>query len=247
MQGPDWRWHKAQPGLFGSYAIQDAQGEPLATLDLQGGVGHYRCNCAEFLDSEEGACAHGQWLIEQLSAAREGQAARLAAGPDTNWSELGLSAGWERRLVWRLGQGASPALRSLAEDCADEQGRFIAPLEGQVLPTLLQAAAAEGHELRVGAEVWQQLALSADAGDRVERLAQAFEQGLESPALRALVRMPLPEPPVGGGAVCRLRGARPPGRRIPVAAAALRHRGGAAVAVALRRGRGGHRGAGLAA
>lgn len=193
VQGPDWRWHKAQPGLFGSYAIQDAQGEPLATLDLLGGVGHYRCNCAEFLDSEEGACAHGQWLIEQLSAAREGQAARLAAGPDTTWSELGLSAGWERRLVWRLGQGASPALRSLAEDCADEQGRFIAPLEGQVLPALLQAAAAEGHELRVGAEVWQQLALSADAGDRVERLAQAFEQGLESPALRALVRMPLPE------------------------------------------------------
>lgn len=192
-QGPGWQWHKPQPGLFGSYAIQDADGAPLATLDLQGGVGHYRCDCAEFQDSEEGACAHGQWLIEQLSAAREGQAGKLAAGPDTPWSELGLSAGWERRLVWRLGQGASPALRSLAEDCADEQGRFIAPLEGQVLPTLLQAAAAEGHELRVSAEVWQQLALAADAGDRVERLAQAFEQGLASPALQALVKVPLPE------------------------------------------------------
>ncbi|MBB2488005.1 hypothetical protein H5407_22445, partial [Mitsuaria sp. WAJ17] len=192
-QGPDWQWHKPQPGLFGSYAIQDAQGAPLAALDLQGGVGHYRCDCAEFHDSEEGACAHGQWLIEQLSAARGGLAGKLAAGPDTPWSELGLSAGWERRLVWRLGQGASPALRSLAEDCADEHGRFIAPLEGQVLPTLLQAAAAEGHELRVGAEVWQQLALAADAGDRVERLAQAFEQGLDSPALLGLVRTPLPE------------------------------------------------------
>ena len=192
-QGPDWQWHKPQPGLFGRYAIQDAEGTLLASLDLQGGVGHYHCNCAEFLDSEEGACAHGQWLIGQLSAAREGLAGKLASGPDTPWSELGLSAGWERRLVWRLGQGASPALRSLAEDCADEQGRFIAPLEGQVLPTLLQAAAAEGHELRVGAEVWQQLALSADAGDRVERLAQAFEQGLDSPALHALVRTPLPE------------------------------------------------------
>ena len=192
-QGPGWQWHKPQPGLFGSYAVQDADGTPLAALDLQGGVGHYRCDCAEFQDSEEGACAHGQWLIEQLSAAREGQAGRLAAGPETPWSELSLSAGWERRLVWRLGQGASQALRQLAEDWADEQGRFIAPLEGQVLPALLQAAAAEGHELRVGAEVWQQLALAADAGDRVERLAQAFEQGLASPALHALVRTPLPE------------------------------------------------------
>ncbi len=192
-QGPGWQWHKPQPGLFGSYAVQDADGTPLAALDLQGGVGHYRCDCAEFQDSEEGACAHGQWLIEQLSAAREGQAGRLAAGPETPWSELSLSAGWERRLVWRLGQGASQALRQLAEDWADEHGRFIAPLEGQVLPALLQAAAAEGHELRVGAEVWQQLALAADAGDRVERLAQAFEQGLASPALHALVRTPLPE------------------------------------------------------
>lgn len=192
-QGPGWQWHKPQPGLFGSYAVQDADGTPLAALDLQGGVGHYRCDCAEFQDSEEGACAHGQWLIEQLSAAREGQASRLAAGPETPWSELSLSAGWERRLVWRLGQGASQALRQLAEDWADEHGRFIAPLEGQVLPALLQAAAAEGHELRVGAEVWQQLALAADAGDRVERLAQAFEQGLASPALHALVRTPLPE------------------------------------------------------
>ncbi|MGM9513065.1 helicase-related protein [Roseateles sp. DB2] len=193
IDGPDWRWHKAQAGLFGSYAVHDADGEPLATLELQGGIGHYRCNCAEFQDSEEGSCAHGQWLLEQLAAAREGQADRLAAGPDTAWSELGLSAGWQRRLVWRLGQGASSALRSLAEDCADEQGRFIAPLEGQVLPMLLQAAAAEGHELRVGAEVWQQLALSADAGDRVERLAQAFEQGLASPALQAQVKAVLPD------------------------------------------------------
>ena len=192
--GPDWRWHKAHPGLFGLYTIQSADGRTLAELDLQGsGVGHYRCSCAEFADSEEGGCAHGAWLAEQLVSGREGQAARLAAGPETPWSELGLSAGWERRLVWRLGQGASPALRALAQECADEQGRFMAALEGQVLPTLLQAAAEEGHELRVAAEVWQQLALSADAGDRVERLAQSFEQGLASPALQALVKVALPE------------------------------------------------------
>ncbi len=193
-QGPDWRWHKAQPGLFGSYAIQSADGSTLATLDLQGSaLGRYRCSCAEFQDSEAGTCAHSQWLIGQLAAAREGQAERLAAGPDTPYSELTLSAGWERRLVWRLGQGASPALRALAEDWADEDGRFIAPLEGQVLPSLLQAAAEEGHELRVAPDVWQQLALSADAGDRVERLAQRFEQGLASPALHALVKAPLPD------------------------------------------------------
>ncbi len=193
-QGPDWRWHKAQPGQFGSYAIQSADGDTLATLDLQGSaLGRYRCSCAEFQDSEAGTCAHSQWLIGQLAAAREGQAERLAAGPDTPYSELTLSAGWERRLVWRLGQGASPALRALAEDWADEDGRFIAPLEGQVLPSLLQAAAEEGHELRVAPDVWQQLALSADAGDRVERLAQRFEQGLASPALHALVKAPLPD------------------------------------------------------
>ncbi len=193
--GPDWRWHKAHPGLFGLYTIQSADGQALAELDLQGSaVGHYRCSCAEFADSEEGSCAHGTWLAEQLVSDREGQAGRLAAGPETPWSELGLSAGWERRLVWRLGQGASPALRALAQECADEQGRFMAALEGQVLPMLLQAAAEEGHELRVAAEVWQQLALSADAGDRVERLAQSFEQGLASPALQALLKVALPEP-----------------------------------------------------
>ncbi|MDL5034161.1 hypothetical protein QRD43_19835 [Pelomonas sp. APW6] len=193
-QGPDWRWHKTQPGLFGSYAIQSAGGETLATLDLQGSaLGRYRCSCAEFQDSEAGDCAHSHWLIAQLAGARAGQAERLAAGPDTPYSELTLSAGWERRLVWRLGQGASPALRALAEDWADEEGRFIAPLEGQVLPALLQAAAEEGHELRVAPDVWQQLALSADAGDRVERLAQRFEEGLASPALHALVKTALPE------------------------------------------------------
>lgn len=191
---PDWRWHKPQAGLFGSYAVQTPAGALLATVELQGsGPGRYRCTCEEFLDSEAGDCAHSRWLIAQLEAARAGQAQRLAAGPDTPWSELTLSAGWQRQLVWRLGQGASEALQAVAQDCADEQGRFIAPLDGPALPSLLQAAAAEGHELRVAAEVWQQLALTADAGDRVERLAARFEQGLASPALHALVKPALPD------------------------------------------------------
>ncbi len=171
--------------LFGRYLVTPIEGGEPWSLQLRGPRPRdVLCSCQAFALSENGSCEHSQFLLNQLRA-------DLAAGWQAEYSELGLSGGARRQLLWRQSP-ACPA--ELADEVqlglrAIQQGKRQGV---QVLTQLLQHAAELGHELRVDAAVWEQLALAGDAAERVRLLGEAYPQLFDSPGLRNLLKLPLP-------------------------------------------------------
>nr|WP_276598374.1 helicase-related protein [Roseateles koreensis] len=149
-----------------------------------------RCNCAAFAFSDRGSCEHIEFVLETLLAQPE-SAQVLLQGRETDYSEVLVRYGARRQLRWRAGRHCPDALLESVQALVDENGRLRAEVPG-VLNTLLQTAAEFGHELRVEEGVWPLLAHRRDAAQRVQRLEQAYPQGLESPALHDLLKLPLP-------------------------------------------------------
>lgn len=149
-----------------------------------------RCDCAGFALSDRGSCEHIDFALAQLMS-QPAKAEALRRGPQFDYSEVLLRFGARRQLRWRQGHGCPTVLAEAAQALTDESGRLRAEAPG-ALAHLLQVAAAAGYELRVEEGVWPLLAHKRDAGQRVLRLEQNYPQGLESPALRTLLKLPLP-------------------------------------------------------
>ena len=149
-----------------------------------------RCDCVAFARSDRGSCEHIDFTLARLLS-QPGTAEVLRRGSQADYSEVLLRFGARRQLRWRQGHGCPSVLAEAARALIDESGRLRAEAPG-ALPHLLQVAAAAGHELRVEEGVWPLLAHKRDAGQRVLRLEQNYPQGLETPALRNLLKLPLP-------------------------------------------------------
>ncbi|ALT77622.1 hypothetical protein AT984_10930 [Paucibacter sp. KCTC 42545] len=149
-----------------------------------------RCSCAGFAFSNRGACEHIDFVLDELMSQPEA-AQVLRQGWHADYSEVLLRFGARRQLRWRQGRACSDALAEAAQALLDENGRLRAEAPG-ALSQLLNLAATLGHDLRVEEGVWPLLAHRRDAAQRVERLEQAYPQGLASPALHGLLKLPLP-------------------------------------------------------
>lgn len=149
-----------------------------------------RCSCAGFAFSNRGACEHIDFVLEELLSQPEA-AQVLRQGWHADYSEVLLRFGARRQLRWRQGRACPDALAEAAQALLDENGRLRAEAPG-ALSQLLNLAATLGHDLRVEEGVWPLLAHRRDAAQRVERLEQAYPQGLASPALHGLLKLPLP-------------------------------------------------------
>ncbi|MEL4178049.1 SNF2-related protein [Roseateles sp. PN1] len=149
-----------------------------------------RCSCAGFAFSNRGACEHIDFVLDELLSQPEA-AQVLRQGWHADYSEVLLRFGARRQLRWRQGRACPDALAEAAQAMLDENGRLRAEAPG-ALSQLLNLAATLGHDLRVEEGVWPLLAHRRDAAQRVERLEQAYPQGLASPALHGLLKLPLP-------------------------------------------------------
>ncbi|MBV8470379.1 MAG: SWF/SNF helicase family protein [Burkholderiaceae bacterium] len=194
--------------LFGNYELRRVADGSAVHIRLRGSqLGHYRCSCTDFLASENGYCRHVNALLELLAGEPEGDENRiervreLARGEQLRHSEVWLAQGLERQLMLKLGADSDEAwlvrvptvLSSVQpEDCVGGAALRFSPEPAQTLFQLMQAAAGAGHTLVVDAEVWPQVAWSADTQERVRRLEAMYPQGPHSEALRALLREPLP-------------------------------------------------------
>ncbi|MDT8998109.1 helicase-related protein [Paucibacter sp. APW11] len=176
-------------GLFGGYTLQALEGDETVSITLRGAApGYYHCSCAAFAASDEGRCAHSEELLATLAVQGEAQRAQLQRGFAPLHSEVWLSAGAERRLLLRAGSTAPEALQALSAELPAEG----LSAERQVdFGHWLQLAAEAGHELRVDAAVWTQLAHGADTMQRVLRLEAQFPHGPAEAALQASLRQPL--------------------------------------------------------
>lgn len=171
--------------LYGRYRVTAIDGGEHWSLNLRGPRPRdLLCSCQAFALSENGSCEHGQFLFKQLRA-------ELAAGWQAEYSELGLSGGARRQLLWRQSPACPEALAAEAQIVL--RGIGHGKLSGvPALAGLLKLAAELGHELRVEAAVWPQLALVGDAAERVRVLGEAYPQLFDSPGLRNLLKLPLP-------------------------------------------------------
>ncbi|MEJ6005197.1 SNF2-related protein [Paucibacter sp. AS339] len=177
--------------VFGDYQVRELQGPGNWRVSVRGSnPAECRCTCEDFLLGERGSCEHVEFVLGSLldDAA---QRALLEQGYQTEYSEVRLGYGARRHLRWRRGRACPEALSQAASALLDGRGRLRAEAEG-ALASLLAVAEESGHELRVEPAVWELLALGRDARRRIQTLEQACPQGLESPALRSLLKLPLP-------------------------------------------------------
>jgi hypothetical protein len=184
----------AASGVFGDYVVAELAGEQQWRVSIRGtSLSDCRCTCEVFRFGERGSCEHVEFALGSLLDEPQ-QRAALEQGLRLDYSEVLLGFGAARFLRWRQGQHCPEAVAREAQALLDERGRLPADAADDVglLTGLLQMAAELGHEVRVEAGVWEQVALGRDARQRVQRLAQAYPQGLESPALRGLLKLPLP-------------------------------------------------------
>ncbi|MCV2354088.1 SNF2-related protein [Paucibacter sp. B2R-40] len=184
----------AASGVFGDYVVAELAGEQQWRVSIRGtSLSDCRCTCEVFRFGERGSCEHVEFALGSLLDEPQ-QRAALEQGLRLDYSEVLLGFGAARYLRWRQGQHCPEAVAREAQALLDERGRLPADAADDVglLTGLLQLAAELGHEVRVEAGVWEQVALGRDARQRVQRLAQAYPQGLESPALRGLLKLPLP-------------------------------------------------------
>lgn len=178
--------------LFGVFGLQDRQTQEQLQVHLRGAApGDYHCSCASFARSDEARCVHSDFLFESLKQGGEPIQAMLQQGPQTPYSEVWLAYGAQRRLRWRAGLSASSELVAASQALLDEH-RSTSAESSQVLHQLLKLAAQAGHELRIDAQVWEQLAWSSDAQQRVQRLESVFAEGPEGAVLAGLLNQPLP-------------------------------------------------------
>ena len=106
-------------------------------------------------------------------------------------SEITLTDGARRWLVWRPGH-ACPATLQAAAALRLDAHQHLAPDDDSALPTLLRLAADAGHVLRVDDAVWPHLAAHRDARSRLAVLESAYPAGPASPGLHGLLCCALP-------------------------------------------------------
>jgi hypothetical protein len=173
------------------YRVSELAGSQSWRVSVRGAAPQdCRCTCAVFAFSEHGFCEHVDFALLTLLADRDSRDA-LVRGVQTDYSQISLSAGARHVLGWRQGRACPESVGRAAYALLDARGRLHAEADG-ALQQLLQLAAEAGHELRVDAAVWELLALGRDAAQRVQRLGEAYPQGLESSGLRGLLKLPLP-------------------------------------------------------
>lgn len=191
-----YRWTRLESAgdvaPFGSYELADVASGVSYVLRLRGSrAGYYSCNCASFAASAQGSCEHSGYLLGQLQAQGGELAASLRAGAEHSYSEVWLSQALQRRLHWHAGTSAPAALVQASLALVEADGSFSADAV-QVLSQLMRLASEAGHELRVTAGVWEQLAWAGDARQRALRLEQVFNGTQAGVDLPLLTREPVP-------------------------------------------------------
>jgi superfamily II DNA or RNA helicase len=207
-------WQRALRRQFGreqAFAIENVGAEPIFSefrvVNPEFGsiyrvrigglqLGDNQCDCADFRTNELGTCKHIECVLARLERKRGGKAA-LRRGFRPPYSELFLQPGNPRMLRLRLGSEAPEAVVELAralfrvESDGTRQRWLLDAERSNAVQRLARSCARHGHVLRIDAAAHDHMAGLRDAGRRRAVLAKTFAQGVASPALAKLVKVPL--------------------------------------------------------
>ncbi len=147
------------------------------------------CACPDFATNTLGTCKHIEFTLAKLEK-RSGGRAALRAGFQPAYSEVVLQYGARREVRFRDGRACPPALAVLAAEYFGAD-RILRPEAFAKFEAFLSAASKFDHDLRCYDDV---LAFVAEVRDREHRgqiIQKAFPKGIDSAALKDLLRCQL--------------------------------------------------------
>ncbi len=178
----------AEP-VFSTFRVDNPDSGTQYLVTIRGlAPGHNQCTCWDYATNHLGTCKHIEFTLARLQARRGGKAA-LARGQAPAHSEIRLDYLGARQLRLHPGTACPPKLLTRARLSFDPSAGWALPWSrlGDV-GTLVRAAQAAGHELRVGNDVWAFIAQVRDAERRQQKLAQAYPKGAHDKALHKLLK-----------------------------------------------------------
>ncbi|MBP7049752.1 MAG: DEAD/DEAH box helicase [Phycisphaerae bacterium] len=153
------------------------------------GLGDNYCSCPDFAVNTLGTCKHIEWLLGKLRL-RRGASSAFSEGFRPAYSEVYLRYGARREVIFRPGTECPKGLRRLAAGYFDASGVLRDPGYRR-FESFLRQAAAFSHDLRCYDDMLDFVAEVRDRTTLAERLDEAFPIGIESPAFRDLLKVPL--------------------------------------------------------
>jgi len=177
--------------LFSEFALTNPESGKTYKIAIRGEApGMNYCSCPDYRINNLGTCKHIEFTLAKLSQ-QPGAEKRLREGYAPIWSEIWLSYGLKREIMFRAGQDAPAELSALSEKYFDGRGVLR---EDRLLDfhTFLEAIPRRnGHEVRCYDDVMAYVAECQDAAHRRAVVNARLPEGIESPLFDALLKTDL--------------------------------------------------------
>ncbi|WP_439628518.1 DEAD/DEAH box helicase [Gemmata sp.] len=175
---------------FSDFLVTNPESRRTYRVTVRGTApGDSACTCPDFATNTLGTCKHIEFTLAKLERSRKA-AAELRAGYCAPHAEVVLRYGSQRRVCFRPAAEPNPALAKLAAKFFDAAGT-LKPHAVARFDEFAAAAAALDPDLRIGDDVLEYLAEVRDAEARAAKVAEAFPDGVRSPGLDGLLKVPL--------------------------------------------------------
>jgi superfamily II DNA or RNA helicase len=178
--------------VFSEFEVTNPQSKSTYRVAIRGTrPGDNFCSCPDFATNALGTCKHIEFTLGKLERQRGGKTA-LRQGFHPPYSEVYLRYGARREVSFRPGTDCPGDLKKLAGRHFDYDGK-LRPGAFATFDAFLSKAGSFDHELRCYEDVLRFVAEVRDADRRRDLIDKAFPRGIDSPAFKDLLRVPLYE------------------------------------------------------
>lgn len=192
--------------IFSDFEVTNPQTRRTYRVAIRGeNPGDNYCSCPDFAVNTLGTCKHIEFTLARLRRKRGAKGA-FARGFQPAYSEIYLQYGAKREIVFRPGADCPAELKRDAQKYFDREGRLKPGAEHQ-FDRFLKKAYGSGHEVRCYEDTLAFVAQLRDRQTRSERIDEAFPRGIQSAALKKLLKGPL-YPYQRGGALFAAKAGR---------------------------------------
>jgi superfamily II DNA or RNA helicase len=185
----------AEP-VFSDFKISNPTTQTHYQVAIRGtALGRNFCSCPDYTTNHLGTCKHIEFTLAQLQAKRT-TAAILKAGFAPEFSQIWLDYRGDRRVRFSPGAAFPAKLRAPVHALFGEHTQVQDTSEAfqdqtAAVVQLMQAAQQLGHALRCNDDVWAFFAHQRDAVQRRQTLEKKYPKGIQDPALKKLLKVPL--------------------------------------------------------
>ncbi len=176
--------------IFSEFEVFNPQTRRTYRVAIRGrGLGDNYCSCPDFAVNTLGTCKHIEFTLARLERQRGAKAA-FASRYQPPYSEIYVRYGARREIIFRPGTDCPPSLLRYAKEFFDDQGRLGE--KGYLdFHEFLHHANQHGHELRCYDDALAMIAQVRDRARLAARVDELFPGGIDSPAFKGLLKVPL--------------------------------------------------------